>query len=121
MTAARSDLVTIHPYFKVHPGKLEEFKAGLREFIARTSREPACLFYDFTIADDVVFCREGYVGAEGLLAHAANVGDVLAAALKISDLIRVEIHGPAAELDKLRTACAGLNPVWFAYIDGVVR
>ena len=38
---------------------------------------------------------------------------MLAEALKIGDLIRLELHGPANELDKLRKPLAHLNPVWF--------
>jgi hypothetical protein len=48
-----------------------------------------------------------------LLAHLENVGALLAEALKIADLIRIEVHGPAAELEKLRQPLAHLNPQWF--------
>jgi hypothetical protein len=85
----RSNFVTLHPYFKVH------------------------LFYGFSINGDEVFCREGYESAEGVLAHLENVGALLAEALKISELIRVEMHGPAEELDKLKEPLAHLNPEWF--------
>ena len=34
--------------------------------------------------DDFVICREGYVSAEGVLAHLDNVGDVLGQALEVS-------------------------------------
>jgi hypothetical protein len=33
--------------------------------------------------------------------------------MKIADLIRVEVHGPAAELKKLREPLAHLQPSWF--------
>ncbi len=108
-----SDFVSLHPYFKVHPGKLEMFKATLPGFVAKTRGETQNLFYEFTINGDEVFCREGYVNAGALLAHLENVGATLAEALKIADLIRLEVHGPAAELDKLRGPLAHLNPAWF--------
>jgi quinol monooxygenase YgiN len=108
-----SNFVSLHPYFKVHPGKLEAFKAALPAFIEETRTEEKNLFYGFTINGDEVFCREGYTDAEGVLAHLDNVGAMLAEALKISDLNRVELHGPANELDKLRKPLAHLNPVWF--------
>ena len=41
------------------------------------------------------------------------VGSHLAEALKIADLTRLEVHGPATELEKLRQPLAHLNPVWF--------
>jgi quinol monooxygenase YgiN len=108
-----SNLVTLHPYFKVHPGKLEAFKAGFPAFVEKTAKEEKNVFYEFTVNGDEAFCREGYTDAEGLLAHLENVGALLAEALKIADLIRLEVHGPAAELDKLKEPLAHLKPDWF--------
>jgi quinol monooxygenase YgiN len=108
-----SNFVTLHPYFKVYPGKLEAFKAGFLAFVEITAKEEKNLFYEFTLNGDEVFCREGYTDAEGLLAHLENVGALLAEALKIADLIRLEVHGPAAELDKLKEPLAHLKPDWF--------
>jgi len=48
-----------------------------------------------------------------VLAHLENVGDILSRALKISDIERLEFHGSAAELDKLRGPLSDLNPQWF--------
>jgi quinol monooxygenase YgiN len=108
-----SNFVSIHPYFKAHPGKLEEIKAMFPQFIDKTRTEKKNLFYEFTINGDEIFCREGYVGAEGALAHLDNVGALLAETLKIADLMRLEIHGPTEELDKLRAPLAHLKPIWF--------
>jgi quinol monooxygenase YgiN len=108
-----SNFVSLHPYFKVHPGKFEAFKSGFAAFVDKTATEEKNLFYEFTVNGDEVFCREGYTDAEGLLAHLDNVGALLAEALKIADLIRLEVHGPAKELDKLRGPLAHLNPQWF--------
>lgn len=108
-----SNFVTLHPYFKVHPGKLDVFKAALPAFVAKTATEEKNLFYGFTINGDEVFCREGYLDAAGLLAHLENVGALLAEAVKIADLVRLEVHGPARELYQLRGPLAHLQPVWF--------
>ena len=108
-----SNFVSIHPYFKIHPGKIEAFKAAFPAFIEKTATEEKNLFYGFTINGDEVFCREGYTDAGGVLAHLDNVGAMLAEAFKMADLIRLELHGPANELDKLRKPLAHLNPAWF--------
>jgi quinol monooxygenase YgiN len=108
-----SNFVSLHPYFKVHPGKIEAFKAGFRAFVEKTATEEKNLFYGFTVNGDEVFCREGYTDADGLLAHLENIGALLAEALKIADLARLEVHGPASELEKLKTPLAHLNPAWF--------
>jgi quinol monooxygenase YgiN len=108
-----SHFVSLHPYFKAHPGKLETLKAAFPAFIEKTAREEKNLFYGFTINGDEIFCREGYTDAEGVLDHLENVGALLAAALKMADLTRVEVHGPAKELEKLRKPLSHLHPVWF--------
>lgn len=109
-----ANFVSLHPYFKVHPDKLEAVKAGFPRFVEKTATEKENLFYGFTINGDEIFCREGYESAVGVLAHLDNIGPLLAEMLKIADLTRVEVHGPAAELDKLRKPLAHLNPAWFA-------
>ena len=79
----------------------------------KTSSEKKNLFYEFTVNGDEMFCREGYTDAEGVLAHLGNVGVLLAEMLTMADLTRVEVHGPAAEVEKLRQPLAHLNPAWF--------
>ena len=111
--SALSNFVSLHPYFKVHPGKLEAVKAGFPRFVEKTATEKKNLFYGFTINGDEIFCREGYTDAEGLLAHLDNIGALFAEMLTIADLTRVEVHGPAEELDKLKAPLAHLNPAWF--------
>ena len=108
-----SGFVSLHPYFKVPPDKLQMLKNVLPEFVAKTGDETQNLFYEFSINGDEVFCREGYVNAEALLVHLGNIGAMLEAALKLAELIRIEVHGPAAELEKLKEPLAHLNPAWF--------
>jgi len=62
----RKNVVSLYPWFKIHPGKIAEFKALLPRFIEMTAPETGCLFYDFTLSDDVLHCREAYTGAEGV-------------------------------------------------------
>jgi quinol monooxygenase YgiN len=111
-------VVSIHPYFKVHPGKVDEFKALLPAFVEKAVSEEKNLHYDFSIHGDEVFCREAYLGAAGLLDHLSNVGALLESLMKLSDLTRVEIHGPASELDKLKEPLAHLAPIWFTCVLG---
>lgn len=116
-----SPAVSIHPYFKVHPGKIEQAKALLPAFVARTKEDPACERYEFTIAGDTIFCRELYRDAAALLAHVGYVDAQLKAMLAIADLVRVEIHGPASELAKLKQPFADLNPTWYEFVAGFAR
>lgn len=114
-------VVSLHPYFRVHEGKLDRFLELMDRFLARTASEPACLYYDFTLCGDEVHCREAYVGAAGALAHVSNVGDLLDEALTLSDLVRIEIHGAAGELDQLREPLGRIDPAWFVFQKGLVR
>ncbi len=116
-----ANLVTIHPYFKIHAGKQAEAEAVMTEFVATTKSEDKCLFYEFTVNGDEVFCREGYIGAAGTLAHLENVGPVIAKMLQVSDMTRLEFHGPAAELDQLREPLAHLGAAYFELRGGIPR
>ena len=116
-----SNLVTIHPYFKIHPGKEVLADAVMQKFVATTTGEPDCLFYEFTVLGEEVFCREGYEGAAGVLHHLENVGAVLAEMLTLSDLTRLEFHGPAEEIDLLRGPLGHLNAAFFVVKCGVPR
>src|ERR1700691_5400025 len=92
--------VSLHPYFKIHPGKEQAFRALIPAFNRQTAGEEKALFYEFTLHGDEAFCREGYVDANSALAHVVNVKALLAESAKISDIVRFEIHGPASELEK---------------------
>ncbi len=95
----KSNFVSLHPYFKAHPGKVEAAKAIFSQFVEKTATEKDNLFYSFSVNGDEIFCREAYGSAEGLLAHLENVSAPLAKMLKVADPIRVEVHGPAEEIE----------------------
>lgn len=112
---------TIVPYFEVHAGKLDEFKALCEQFVDRTSTEDGALYYGFSFDGDTVHCREGYRDAAGALAHLDNVGELLQQSLQISELVRLEVHGPEEELAQLRGPLADLNPQFFVLEYGFRR
>ncbi len=82
----------------------------LPQFAEKTATEKAMLFCEFSMNGDELFCREAYENAEGLLTHIENVGTLLAEVMKIADLTRIEVHDPAAELERLKKPLAHLNP-----------
>jgi hypothetical protein len=49
------------------------------------------------------------------------VGAPLAEFLKLVDVVRVEVHGSAEDLAKLKEPLAGLKPEWYVFDCGVVR
>ena len=58
---------------------------------------------------------------DGPIAHVENVTPLLAEAFKISTLARVEVHGPEAELEKLREPLATLDAQFFTLECGFRR
>jgi len=111
--ATQDTCCTIVPYFKVHAGKMAAFRNLCERFVARTSAEPKCLYYGWSFDGEEVHCREGYVDAEGAVHHLENVDALLREALTIADLVRLEMHGPEAELEKLRPTVDALKPRYF--------
>ena len=116
-----TNLVTIHPYFKIHPGKELQAQGMMGKFVEKTRSETDCLFYEFTELEDQIFCREGYVGAAGVTRHLENVNEELNEMLTIADLTRLEFHGPADEIDQLREPLAHLNAAMFVIGCGIQR
>merc|ERR1712139_615215 len=60
-------------------------------------------------------CREGYDCAEGFLEHLQNVDGPLKAAMDVADVVRVEVHGPVPEVDKLREPLKNFPAVFWSY------
>jgi quinol monooxygenase YgiN len=112
---------TLVPYFEVQDGQLDAFKALARQLVARTRPEPGCVHYAYSYNGNLAHCREGYVDAAALLAHRENVADLIGEALKISRIVRIEVHAPAAEIEKLRGPMGPRNIQFFALEDGFRR
>ena len=81
------------------------------EFLNATKDEAGMLYWGFVRAGNKQFCRESYADAAGALAHLGNVGAILGKGTdeRIFVLDRLDVYGPAAELDKLK-ADGGLKP-----------
>ncbi len=112
---------TLVPYFKIHAGQIDAFKRLCEQFVEKTDKEEKVMHYGFSFDGDAAHCREGYEDADGILAHLDNVGAILGEALKIADITRLEVHAPAAELEKLRAPLADLNPQFFTLEYGFRR
>jgi quinol monooxygenase YgiN len=119
--ATQDKCCTIVPYFKVQSGELGAFKELCEQLVEKTSTEPKCLYYGFSFDGDQAHCREGYADAEGALAHLENVGTLLQETMKISEITRLEVHGPEEELTKLRGPMAEMQPQFFTLEYGFRR
>lgn len=96
--------VSLCPYFKIKPGKLDAWKQNAETFYAKTKTEKGMLSYGFSYidADLRAYCRETYKDAQGLLDHLNNIGETFGKALQISDLERIDCYAPTSELPALQ-------------------
>ncbi|MBL7115665.1 MAG: hypothetical protein ISS35_07850 [Kiritimatiellae bacterium] len=112
--------VSINPYFKIKEENMDACKGFLARFCELVgSNEKDCLFYNFTFMGDVLCCREAYKDAAAIMAHLENCGAALGEFLGIAELLRIEVHGPAEELDKLKDAFADFNPDYYVCECGI--
>lgn len=119
--ATHDTCCTVVPYFKVHSGKLPEFKAVCERLVAKANTEPKCLYYGFSFNGDEAHCREGYADAEGVLFHFENVSALREESRQFAEVTRFEIHGPEQELAKLRDALASVRVQFFTLEYGFRR
>jgi quinol monooxygenase YgiN len=105
----------------IHPGKLEEFRAVAAELIAATKSEAGTLAYEWNLSDDGTICHifERYQNSEALLAHSQSFGAFAARFLAACQPTRFYVYGnPSSEV---KSALAGLGPVYFTPLGGFTR
>ncbi|MHB8867989.1 MAG: putative quinol monooxygenase [Thermoleophilia bacterium] len=119
--AAEDTCCTIQPYFKIHEGRIAEFKAVAERMTAETGSEDGCLYYGFSYDGDEAYCREGYADAEGLLHHAGHLRELLDELMQYCDIARFEVCGPEAQLAKLKEPMAEMAPRYFVLEKGFRR
>ncbi len=112
--------VSINPYFQIKDENMAACKGFLAKFCELVkSNEENCLFYNFTFKGNVLVCREAYKDAAAVQAHLENCGAALGEFMEIAELTKIELHGPAAELDKLREGLVDLNPEYYICECGI--
>jgi len=110
--------ITILPEFVVPAGKMDEFKAGFPKFYAATKNGPGAsgaFYYGFGIAGDSVYCREGFKDAEAAAKHGADIKPIIEEPIKAvgAGNMRLNVVGPAAELEKLKPKLAPRGAVFW--------
>ena len=112
--------VSIHPYFQITDENMDAAKGFLAQFCDLVRKnEQGCLYYNFTFKGNEMFCREAYKNADAVKAHLENCGPPLGEFLKVAELLRIEVHGPAAQLAQLKEAFAAFNPDYYVSECGI--
>ena len=96
-------MVSIHPYFTIKAGKMDQCIALLEEILEITkSKEPDCLFFNITkCGSDKAFVREAYKDGAAAVNHLKNMGHMIPKIFEVAD-IKVQVQGPAKEIQPLK-------------------
>ena len=92
-------------------------KGALSELVQKSRAEESCIYYGWTRAGSKLFCREGYTSADGILAHLVNVS-TCGGLTKFAKPYRIEIHGPKAEIAKLKDTADKMGAVCYERSSG---
>lgn len=96
--------IKVTALFKIKEGKLNEFKQLVPSLIhAVKKNEPGAVTYDWYLNEEAMECMvlETYADSQAVLAHSANLGELLQKLLGISDLILEVFGNPDPELKKI--------------------
>lgn len=105
--------------FKIHPGKMEEFKTRLQALVKQVrANEPRTMRYDWFVCDDKyeAVAMDCYVDEDAMFAHQKNAGPFHRAVLEVSDM-SVEFLGIPTQgaLDAVKK----FGPQFFEFDSGL--
>ena len=108
--------------FKIHQGKVNEFKKVANAAIAAVNENEkgkGALQYDWFFSPDETECvvRESYADSNAVLAHMGNVGELLGQLLSMSDF-DLEVYADHLS-EELQQAAAALNPKVYSFYGGL--
>merc|ERR1712178_564496 len=112
-------LMTIQPTFTVSDWAAAE--PIMAEFVEATKKETGCIYYGWSTdkSNNKLFCREAYIDAAAALAHLENIGALVGKLLEsAATLDQIELHGPAAEVEKCKEKMDGFGTKYFAIDSG---
>ena len=102
----------------IPPGNLAEFKELAARALELTKGEATTLQYDWFFNDDHTKCvvRETYANSDAVLAHMANIGELLGKLVETGGGVEVEVFGdPSPEL---LAAAAAFEPAIYRFLQG---
>jgi quinol monooxygenase YgiN len=102
----------------IAPGNLAEFKEVAAQALERTKGEATTLQYDWFFSEDETKCvvREIYASSDAVLAHVANMGDLIGKLGELGGGLEIEAFGdPSPELLE---AAAVFKPTVYRFFQG---
>jgi quinol monooxygenase YgiN len=103
---------------KIAPGDLAEFKRLAAELLELSKSEAGALQYDWFFSADETRCvvRETYANSDAVLAHLANVGELVGKLAAVGGGLQIEGFGPVSP--QLLDAAAALQPTIYKFFQG---
>lgn len=103
---------------KIASGDLAEFKRLAAQALEVTKGDAAALQYDWFFNADETECvvRETYENSDAILAHMADLGDLLGKLVEAGGGLKIEAFGPVSP--QLAEAAAALQPAIYGYFQG---
>lgn len=114
--------VRIDAEFSIQEGKLDEFKKLTSNIVDKVeANEPGMLNYDWYLSGDGSKCRvvDTYTDSNAIMAHFANVGDLLGALGEIAPITEFKIYGNLS--DEVRQATEPFSPQYYDHFRGFTR
>jgi len=108
--------LSVHVYWEIADALA--FLSAAVDFQALTREEEEVRFYGFALCGEQAVCREGYDSAQGFLSHLRNVDAALQAAQRAARISKIEVHGPIAEVETLRSPLRDFPVVYWGYPAG---
>ena len=109
-----SAVVTVIGYFDIPTGNADPFRANCEAMLALRDKEPGHLATAYSFdKDTTATSREDYENAEAVIRHMELGRHIYESTTGLVDITRVEVHGPAAELEKLDALFSDLSPRFY--------
>jgi quinol monooxygenase YgiN len=103
---------------KIAPGGLAVFKRLAARALELTKGEAGNLQYDWFFSGDETKCvvREAYENSDAVLAHVANMGELIGKEAALGRGLEIEAFGPVSP--QLAEALAALQPTVYGFFQG---
>ena len=100
------------------PDKLDEFKNVVAQLVERAKGEADTLEYGFFLSADQTVCivREAYTNSEAVLAHSANMSELLPRLFELGGTFEAEVFGSPSPA--LLEVMAAFNPTIYSCLQG---
>ena len=103
------------------PGKLDDFRAVVRDLVASTRNEPGTLIYEWYLTADGTNCHiyERYKNSVAVVTHVQSFGRFAEKFMQACRPTHFYVYG--APTDEAKAAIADLGPVFLPLMDGFSR